>query len=121
MMWLWRVIIVVPAEALDTANAFAASIDVGNTDGGPAFTVPLSASGTGPPSHFALYTSATNDMVSAMAAALPAIAGAMFWRHAADGTLAASNVTEPEGQQWGWSDSLAAAGLSVVRPPADSP
>jgi hypothetical protein len=116
MIWPWRVIIIVPASSRAAANAFAAQIDWGNTDGSEAFGVPLSSNGLTPPTHYAAYTSATDDMVSAMSAALPQVAGVKYWRHDVQGLLVASNVTQPSGQTWGWAESLAAAGLVVVQP-----
>jgi hypothetical protein len=116
MNWPYRLIIIVPASAVAQANALAATIDYGNLEGAPAFAAPLSATGDDPATHYSVYTSATDEMVSMMAQALPAVEGAMFWRHAADGTLVASNVTEPAGQQWGWTQSLEAAGLRRIEP-----
>lgn len=115
MMWNYRVVIIVPANVKAAAEQAARAINSTGPDyTGQAFTVPMSASGEEPPTHYGLYTSATDQMVTAMAAALPRIAGAQFWRHGLSGDLQASNVTSPTGQAWGWTQSLNAAGLSVV-------
>jgi hypothetical protein len=116
MIYPWRVIIIVPSASKSAAEIAARAINSTGSDyEGEAFTLPLSASGSGTATHYGLYTSATEQMVSAMADALPQIGGAMFWRHDEAGMLAASNVTAPDGQAWGWQESLAAAGLSVVQ------
>lgn len=117
MSYPHRLIIIVPAAAKQMADAAAAAVEPDQSCTGPWFSVALSASGQEPATHWALYTSATDDMVSAMASALPQITGAMFWRHDLNDVLVASNVTEPAGQAWGWQQSLAAAGLAVVQSP----
>lgn len=118
MMWKWRLIIIVPAAAKAAAEQAARFINSTGPDyTGDAFTLPLSASGSEPVTHWGLYTSATDAMVEAMATALPQIGGAMFWRHDTEGLLAASNVTQADGQAWGMAESLAAAGLVAVDPP----
>jgi hypothetical protein len=118
MIWNWRAIIIVPAAAKAAAEQAARAINSTGPDyEGDAFTSPLSANGTNPPTHWGLYTSATDDMVAGMASALPQIGGAMFWRHGIDGILAASNVTWPDGQAWGWAQSLEAAGLADIERP----
>lgn len=115
MMWGWRIIIIVPASAKFAAEQSARMINSTGPDySGDAFTVPLSPNGKTPITHWALYTSATDDMVREMAEALPAIVGAMFWRHDANGSLAASNVSEAAGQPWDFAQSLGAAGLKPV-------
>ena len=118
MNWNWRVIIIVPDAAKATAEQAARAINSTGPDyDGDAFTSPLSLDGNNPPTHWGLYTSATDEMVAGMASALPQIGGAMFWRHGIDGTLAASNVTEPVGQEWGWTQSLQAAGMADIQQP----
>lgn len=116
MIYPWRVVIIVPAASKTMAEAAARAINSTGPDyDGDAFTLPLSVSGSGTATHYGLYTSATEQMVTAMASALPGVNGAMFWRHDSDGLLAASNVTDADGQPWGWQESLAAAGLSVIQ------
>jgi hypothetical protein len=116
MTWPWRLIIIVPAEAKAEANACAAAIDYGNTSGGDAFGIALSSTAADPPTHYGIYISATDDMVAAMADFLPLVVGAQYWRHDAARALVASNVTEAANQQWGWAESLAAVGLTVIPP-----
>lgn len=117
MTWNWRVIIIVPTAAKATAEQAARAINSTGPDfDGDAFTVPLSPSGSGPATAWGLYTSATDQMVEAMATALPEIGGVQFWRHDASGNLAASNVTEADGQAWGFAQALAAAGLQQIVP-----
>lgn len=119
MIWPHRVVIIVPQAAKQAAESAARAINsTGPEYEGDAFTIALSVAESKTATHFALYTSATAEMVEGMAAALPSIGGVMFWRHGTDGRLQASNVTEPIGQAWGWSESLAAAGLSEVRQPS---
>lgn len=116
MIYPWRVVIIVPAASKPAAEIAARAINSTGPDyDGEAFTLPLSASGSGQATHYGLYTSATEQMVEAMSAALPQISGARFWRHDEAGLLAASNVTAPEGQAWGWQESLASAGLAVFQ------
>jgi hypothetical protein len=116
-MWNCRVVIIVPAASKPAAEQAARAINSTGPDyQGEAFTVGLSADGSQPATHHALYTSATDEMVTAMATALPSLSGVQFWRHGVGGDLQASNVTEPTGQAWGWAESLAAAGLAVVSP-----
>jgi hypothetical protein len=116
-MWNWRLIIFVPVASKPLAEQAARAINSTGPDyQGDAFTTPLSANGSEPATHWGLYTSATDEMVEAMAAALPQIGGASFWRHDTEGRLAASNVTEASGQAFGWGDALAAAGLTEVVP-----
>lgn len=111
-MWNWRIIIIVPAASKATAEQAARLINSSGPDyDGDAFGSPLSARGTQPATHYALYTSATDAMIESMAFALPSIPGVQFWRHDVSGRLAASNVTAANGQQWGYEESLAAAGL----------
>lgn len=115
MMWNWRLIIIVPAAAKPAAEQAALSINSTGPDyQGDAFTIPLSANGSGRATHYGLYTSATDAMVQAMASSLPKISGVSYWRHDIEGRLVASNVTGADGQAWGLTDSLAAAGLAVV-------
>jgi len=115
MNWNWRVVILVPAASKLPAEQAARAINsTGPQYDGDAFTSRLSASGSEPVTHWGLYTSATDEMVEAMATALPQIAGVAYWRHDIDGNLVASNATEPEGQAWGWAESLASAGLKSV-------
>jgi hypothetical protein len=117
MMWNYRVVIIVPAASKPAAEQAARAINSTGPDyQGEAFTVALSAGGSQPATHYALYTSATDEMVTAMATALPSLSGVQFWRHGVGGDLQASNVTEPTGQAWGWAESLAAAGLAIVSP-----
>lgn len=117
-MWNWRIIIVVPASAKSEAEDASRQINSTGTDySGDAFTLSLSASGAGTPTHWGLYTSATDEMVAEMASALPGIAGVQYWRHDVDGVLVASNVTQPAGQPWGMQQSLDAAGLRLIQPP----
>lgn len=120
MMWNWRVVIVVPSAAKAAAEQAARQINSTGPDYvGDAFTTPLSASGNNPPTHWALYTSATDDMVARMASALPSINGAKFWRHDVGGSLVSSNVTQASGQPWGWMQSIDAAGLAQIFPPLE--
>ena len=121
--WPWRVVIVVPAAAKNVAEQAARAINSTGPDYvGDAFTVALSADGSEPVTHWGLYTSATDEMVAAMAEALPSLP-AMYWRHDVGGTLVASNVTDASGQPWGMDQSLAAASLRpVTRPnPMEAP
>jgi hypothetical protein len=116
--WPWRVVIVVPAASKAAAEQAARPINSSGPDyDGNAFTTPLSASGNEPVTHWALYTSATNEMVSKMGLAISAINGVQYWRHGLDGLLAASNVTAVQGQEWGWLPSLEAAGLKQIQAP----
>lgn len=118
--WGWRVVIIVPSSAKAAAEQAARQINSTGPDyQGEAFTTPLSASGNNPPTHWALYTSATDEMASGMASTLPSIAGVQFWRHEVAGTLVSSNVTQPDGQPWGWMQSVEAAGLRQVFPPLE--
>lgn len=113
--WSYRVVIIVPASSKVAAEHAARAINsTGNDYEGDAVTVALSPDGNSPTTHYGLYTSATDEMVAAMASTLLQIAGVAFWRHDVDGMLLASNVTEPAGQEWGFDQSLAAAGLAVV-------
>lgn len=117
-MWNWRLIIIVSAAAKPAAEQAARYINSTGPDyQGDAFTLPLSASGSGPATYYGLYTSATDAMVEAMATALPQIGGASYWRHDIEGRLVASNVTQADGQAWGLDESLTAAGLVVVDSP----
>jgi hypothetical protein len=119
MTWNWRVVVIVPAAAKEAAEEMARSIDPYGPDyTGEAFALGLSADGSAPVTHYGLYTSATDEMVAGMGAALPQMPAAQYWRHDVDGLLVASNVTEPAGQPWGWPQSLDAAGLRVVPEPA---
>lgn len=115
--WRYRVVVIVPSAAKQSAEAAARIVNASGPDyEGDAFLTPLSATGSAPATHWALYTSATEPMVQAMSAALPSIGGAMYWRHGVDGSLLASNVTEATGQSWGWDESLESAGLKAVVP-----
>jgi hypothetical protein len=114
-MWNYRVIIIVPTASKPAAEQAARAINSTGPDyEGDAFTVPLSSDGSQPATHYGLYTSATDEMVAAMADALPSLVGVQYWRHGVGGDLQASNVTEPTGQAWGWQQSLDAAGLVPV-------
>lgn len=118
MSWNYRIVIVVPAASKSVAEEAARSINsTGPAYDGDAFSMMLSANGAEPATHYGLYTSATDEMIAAMSAALPQIFGVMFWRHGVAGELQASNVTDPTGQAWGLDASLTAAGLrEVVQP-----
>jgi hypothetical protein len=118
MIWKWRVVIFVPTASKSSAEQAARAINSTGPDySGDAFTLPLSASGLEPATHWGLYTSATDETVDAMATELPQIAGVQYWRHDIDGRLVTSNVSEPESQAWGWADSLDAADLRVIEKP----
>jgi hypothetical protein len=118
MSWNWRVVVIVPVASKALAEQAARAINsTGDDYEGDAFTSPLSANGTNPPTHWGLYTSATDEMVTGMSSALPQIGGAMFWRHDVSGRLVASNVTAAAGQSWGWLQSLSAAGLADIASP----
>lgn len=115
-MWNWRMIIIVPQSSKAAAEQVARSINSTGPDyEGEAFCSSLSSDGVHPPSHWGLYTSATDQMVASMASAMPSIAGVQFWRHNQAGVLISSNVTTPTGQLWGWEQSLFEAGLTEVR------
>jgi hypothetical protein len=115
MNWPWRVIIIVPSASKVAAEQAARAINSTGPDyESDAFTLPLSASGDGSPTHWALYTSATDAMVAAMASAMPQIGGAQFWRHDQAASLVASNVTQSSGQAWGFAQSLESAGLRRI-------
>ena len=118
MTWNYRLIVVVPDASRSLAEQAARAINSTGPDyTGWALDRPLSSSGQEPPTHWGLYTSATDEMVAMMASALPQVAGAMFWRHDVDHRLVASNVTEAGGQPWGWLESLEAAGLAAIEKP----
>jgi hypothetical protein len=120
MNWNHRISVVIPPASKAIAEAAARQINSTGPDyDGDAFTVRLSASGDYPATHYGLCTSATDEMVSAMADALPFIPGVQFWRHDIDGRLTSSNVTDPTGQAWGWVESLNAAGLKQIIPPLE--
>jgi hypothetical protein len=111
----YRLAIIVPAASLSAADAAARQINPsGPNYDGNAFTVPLSRTGSGSPTHFAMYTAATQEMIAAMADALPSIPGVMYWRHGIGGDLQASNVTSPIGQSWSWEHSMETVELRVV-------
>jgi hypothetical protein len=117
-MWNWRVIVIVPEESKPAAELAARGLNSTGPDyPGDAFTLPLSYNGNNPPTHWGLYTSATDEMVAGMASALPQIGGAMYWRHDVPGGLVASNVTNPSGQPWGWEQSIDAADLASIESP----
>jgi len=125
MMWNWRVIIIVPAASKAAAEQAARLINSTGPDySGDAFCCTLSASGSLPVTHWSLYTSATDEMVQAMASALSTIPGVQYWRHDVEGNLVASNVTEATGQPWGYDESLESAGLAdalALLPESPSP
>lgn len=115
MIYPWRVVIIVPADSRDDAEVAARAINsTGPNYEGQAFTLPLSSTGSNPPTHYGLYTSATDEMVALMASALPAVVGAMYWRHDVSGSLVSSNITQAEGQEWGWGESIQAASLRQI-------
>jgi hypothetical protein len=118
MNWPWRVVVIVPVSSLAVAEVAARAINsTGPEYAGQAFSMQLSASGDSPATHVGLYTSATDEMLTKMNAALPSVPGVMFWRHDTNGILAASNVTVPSGQTWGWTDSIGSVGLKRILPP----
>jgi len=115
MNWKWRLIIIVPVASKPAAEQAARSINSTGPDySGHAFNSTLSETGTLPITHWSLYTSATDEMVEAMASALSIIPSVQYWRHDVTGNLVASNVTEADGQPWGYEESLEAAGLLTV-------
>lgn len=115
MSWSYRIVVIVPSASKQAAEQAARAINSTGPDyEGDAFALALSADGSQPATHYGLYTSATEEMVTAMATALPSLQGVQFWRHGIEGDLQASNVTEPTGQPWGWQQSLDAAGLVTV-------
>jgi hypothetical protein len=119
MSWDYRIVVIVPAASKPAAEQAARAINSTGPDyEGDAFTLPLSGSGTGPATHYGLYTSATDEMVDAMATALPSLSGVQYWRHGAGGDLQASNVTDATGQPWGLAESLNAAGLAQIPEPS---
>jgi hypothetical protein len=114
-LYPWRVSIIVLVSAKAAAEEAARGINsTGPEYDGDAFNVALSPAGTDPASHYGLCTSATDEMIAAMFSALAQIPSAMFWRTDTSDRLVASNVTQAEGQPWGWNESLAAADLQPV-------
>lgn len=118
MNWPWRVIVFVPVESQSAAEAAARGLNSTGPDyAGSAFTLRLSQSGQEPATYVGLYTSATQGMIEGMHDALPLLPGVLWWRHDDNGSLAASNVTEPAGQLWGMNASLEACGLLLISQP----
>lgn len=114
MSWSYRVAIIVPASALQAAELLASGVEPDPSCTGPHFRIELSGDGQRPPSHRAICTLATDEMVAAMSAALPNLPGVMFWRWSEAG-LQTSNVTPVSGQAWSFDASLDAAGLQTVQ------
>lgn len=65
--WLHTVIMIIPAELLESANAIARALDP-DTGGDRTFSVPLSADGSEPATHYAASTAAAESFVQTVLA-----------------------------------------------------
>jgi hypothetical protein len=110
--WKWHVIIVVPSASKAAADAMAAQVT--GTEQADTFAVPLGPSESGPVTHYACGTMATDEWLVAMQGLLPSVAGVAFWRIDMDGKLAATNASGNIGTTFGWTDAIASLGLCVV-------
>jgi|APGre2960657404_1045060.scaffolds.fasta_scaffold92903_2 hypothetical protein len=112
--WKWQVIIAVPIAAKADADAMAAQVTGTQQDN--TFAVMLGPTLSGPVTHCACGTRATDEWVSSMQALLPSANGVAFWRIDKEGILAATNATGAVGAAFGWHDAIASVGLVVVDP-----
>jgi len=116
MRWPFVLIVIIPAPLKDLAEQVASGIEPDPSCGGPHFTIPLSASGGKPETHWATCTQVTDEMTSLLAAEQERVPELMYWRMAADGSLVASNATPASGQAWSVAASLHACGLRHIEP-----
>lgn len=119
--WHHRHIVIVSASDRDAANAVAVEV-TGNPADNLTFGVPLSATGTGSPTHYGCSSAAMELHRERMAVRLAAgrVPSVRFWRLNADtGVLTQTNVTKSQarvGQVVTWEQALLDAGLKVIQP-----
>lgn len=119
--WLYHTALIVPAERRTQGNALAEQVTGRSGMESDTYCVPLSDIGSSPATHYACCTCVTAAMLSEMQAVLgaDALPGVAYYRWDA-GTFAllATNMAGAQasiGQPWGWAQSLADAGLSVIQ------
>lgn len=119
MTYAWRSALIVPGAQRETADGLASAITGGDAVAeGRTYSVPLSATGAAPATHWGCCTAVDTVMLGRMQAALGAgmLTGVRFWRwDAATCLLVSSSSSVPViGSAWGWAASLVDAGLQVV-------
>jgi hypothetical protein len=105
----------VPAAARNTANALAVQLTQNPADA-LTFSVPLSADGSAPATHYACCAAVTPaDWLTITQGLAPRVPGCRYccWRQD-DDTLYESNTGGTPGEPWGVARALAVLGLMVV-------
>lgn len=119
--WLFRMHVIVPAYARTAANGLAAQVGPGGAAELQTFSVPLSASGEAPATHYGCSTLATQAIRAALQANLGSVPGVLAYTcNAETGALLATTSQAAQaqvGQVWGWGQCLDDAGLQTVRAP----
>jgi hypothetical protein len=118
--WLYQAALIVPAEQRAQGDTLAEQVTGRSGQESDTYSIPLSDLGSGPATHYACCTCVTAAMLSQMQAILGAngLPGVRFYRWDAR-TFALLSTNSPEaassiGQPWGWAESVADAGLSVI-------
>lgn len=115
MPWPYRHIVIISAAEQAAANVVAAQIDP--DDGANTFSVPLSADGNEPATHYGCHTVSDDTMAGAMFDAQPVLTSVKWWRLNPAGEMIDSNTASgTPGVAWRWADALAALGLQVIEP-----
>lgn len=122
MNYSYRLILIVSDADRDAANQIAVEVGKGEPDRNT-YSVPLSASGHEPATHWACSTIASDTMVAEMQASLPRVASVQFFRMTADDSvLRVTNnafAYPKRGASFSIEDALAACGLQRVAPPME--
>ena len=122
MRYEWMMALLIPAEAREAAEQIGRQItSTPNTESASVYSLALSPSGDGPPTHFGCCTAANEAMLREMQTVLiaNALPGVRYWRWSSEwGILAATNAPlsgSHLGEAWDWFRCLNDVGLCIVR------
>ena len=118
-LWIYHFVLIVSADDLDAANAAACAL-TGDPPGSQNFSIPLSADGTGDPTHWACSIVTTEAIRQSMEPVFEAglLASLQFWRSDALTSMLQA-TTSPTALQhiglgWNLDHSLRDAGLKII-------
>jgi hypothetical protein len=121
-IWIYRFSLIVSAAEKATAN-YAAQQLTGDPPGSDNFSIPLSADGTGDPTHWACSIAVTEVIRQGMEPLFEAglLTSLQFWRTDSQSHMLQA-TTSPDALQhiglgWDMAHSLKDAGLQIIAPP----
>ena len=117
-IWLYREIIIIPADATDLMNAIWTCIGPEIDGELSTFGVPLSADGMEPATHRGMFTSCTqemHDLITEHLAQEEAAAIRYVMDAATETLLETANSEAEPGQPWTWQQALEDSNLQTVQ------